>query len=163
MNVMPVISALYKYVTMLAAICCLAACSAPDSHTGPEKIVLLAGRKSHGPGDHEYIKSVRLLKVMLDNAKNIGPVRTEIHYNGWPEDPATLDDADLILVLSDGQDGDLFSPVPFMTEERMAVMERQMQRGCGYMAIHFSTFSDDAHGEKILEWGGGYFDWQDEN
>ena len=28
------------------------------------------------------------------------------------------------------------------------------------MTIHFSTFAPDKYGPQILEWGGGYFDWQ---
>lgn len=127
-----------------------------------KKIVLLAGKKSHGPGVHEYEKSVKLLKVMLDGASNVLNVRTEIHFDGWPEDPRTLDDADTIMTISDGQDGDKFSPVPWMTPERMPVIERQMQRGCGFVTFHFSTFTPDVYGRQILEWGGGYFDWQND-
>jgi len=67
------------------------------------------------------------------------------------------------MTISDGQDGpDIGYPVPFLTEERMAIMERQMKRGCGFITFHFSTFAPDQYGPKILEWGGGYFDWQDE-
>ncbi len=126
-----------------------------------KKIVLIAGEKSHEAGFHEYIKTVRLLKTMLDQS-NVKGIQTEVHLHGWPENPATLDDADLILFTSDGRDGHLFSEVPFMTPERMQVMEKQMKRGCGISLIHFSTFSTDAIGEKILAWGGGYFDWQDD-
>jgi len=126
-----------------------------------KKIVLIAGEKSHGSGDHEYIKSVRLLKTMLDQSKIEG-IATEIHLHGWPKDPETLEDADLILFISDGRDGHLYSDVPFMTEERMRVMERQMDRGCGFSLIHFSTFASDEIGQKVIQWGGGYFDWQDE-
>lgn len=128
----------------------------------PKKIVLIAGKKSHGPGVHEYEKSVKLLKVMLDNAANVSNVRTQIHFDGWPEDPRTLDDADTIMTISDGQDGDKFSPVPWMTPERMQVIERHMQRGCGFVTFHFSTFTPDVYGPQILEWGGGYFDWQND-
>ncbi len=124
------------------------------------KIVLIAGMKSHGPGVHEYLKSVKLLKVMLDESPNLGNVKTEIHFNGWPEDSRTLDTADSIVTISDGQDGDRYSPVPFMTEARMPVIEKQMRRGCGFVTIHFSTFAPDKYGPQILEWGGGYFDWQ---
>ena len=126
----------------------------------PKKIVLIAGKKSHGPGAHEYLKSVKLLKVLLDRASNLKGIRTEVHFNGWPENPATLNDADTIVTISDGQDGDRYSQVPFMTEERMKVMDRQMRRGCGFMTLHFSTFTPDRYGPQILEWGGGYFDWQ---
>ncbi|EPR68876.1 putative large multi-functional protein [Cyclobacterium qasimii M12-11B] len=118
-----------------------------------KKIVLIAGPKSHGPKAHEYIKSVRLMKTMLDNS-NVEGIATEIHFNGWPEDPLTLEDADLILYISDGRDGPLFDEVPFMTNDRMEVMKRQMDRGCGLSLIHFSTFASDEMGEKVLDWGG---------
>lgn len=124
--------------------------------------MLIAGKKSHGPEVHEYEKSVSLLKVLLDSSPNLKGVKTEFHLNGWPEDPRTLEDADTIMTISDGQDGDLFSPVPWMTPERMEVMQRQMQRGCGFITLHFSTFAPDELAPQILDWGGGYFDWQDE-
>lgn len=128
----------------------------------PKKVVILAGLKSHGPKQHEYLKSARLIKAMLDSASNVNSLNIEIHETGWPQDATTLDDADLILVISDGVDGPNGSPIPFMTPERMTIMEKQMNRGCGYAAIHFSTFADDENGKKILQWGGGYFDWQDD-
>jgi type 1 glutamine amidotransferase len=126
------------------------------------KVVLIAGKKSHGPGVHEYEKSVRLLKVLLDTSPSLRGVQAEYHLDGWPRDPRTLDDADTIMVISDGQDGDKFSPVPFMTPERMQVMEKQMRRGCGLMTFHFSTFTPDKLGPQALEWVGGYFDWQND-
>jgi type 1 glutamine amidotransferase len=140
----------------------LSAGTAASAATAPRKIVLIAGKKSHGPGAHEYVKSVKLLKVMLDRSNAARGIRTEIHFNGWPEDPTTLDTADTIMTVSDGQDGDKYSPVPFLTPERMAILEKQMQRGCGFVTFHFSTFTPDRYGEQILEWGGGYFDWQDD-
>lgn len=133
----------------------------PGSIEQSRKIVLIAGPKSHGPHAHEYIKSVRLIKTMLDKS-NVDKIISEIHLNGWPEDPSTLDDAALILFISDGRDGHLFSDVPFMTSDRMKVMQKQMDRGCGISLIHFSTFASDEIGKKVLEWGGGYFDWEDE-
>jgi type 1 glutamine amidotransferase len=42
----------------------------------------------------------------------------------------------------------------------MKAMERQIKRGCGFMTFHFSTFAPDVLAPQILEWGGGYFDWQ---
>lgn len=146
----------FPRVIVLAA---LGACAALAG--GPARIVLIAGKKSHGPGAHEYVKSVKLLKVLLDRA-NLRGVRTEVHFNGWPEDPRVLATASTIMMISDGQDGDRYSPVPFMTPERMAVMERQMKRGCGLVTFHFSTFTPDAHGAALLDWTGGYFDWQDD-
>ena len=113
-----------------------------------KKIVLLAGAKSHEAGQHEYIKTVRLIKVIFDNS-NVKNLETEIHYNGWPEDESTLEDADLILNFSDGYDGiegTPFAPVAFRTPERMKLIERLMNRGCGFITMHFSTFIRDKEG-----------------
>tara|TARA_R100000935_G_scaffold10873_1_gene21761 strand:+ start:35225 stop:36811 length:1587 start_codon:yes stop_codon:yes gene_type:complete len=130
-----------------------------------KKIILLAGAKSHQAGHHEYIKTVRLIKVMLDNS-NVENLETEIYYNGWPEDESVLYDADLIFNFSDGydgKDGTLFKPVAFRKPERMKVLESLVNRGCGFITMHFSTFIRDKEGEKVLDWGGGYFDWQGAN
>ena len=132
-----------------------------DKTPADRKIVLIAGPKSHGPGEHEYIKSVRLIKTLLDNS-NVKGIRTEIHLDGWPIDESTLNDADLILFTSDGRDGELYANVPFMQPGRIEVIEKQMKRGCGLSLLHFSTFASDDYGAKVLEWGGGYFDWQDD-
>ena len=65
------------------------------------KIVFLAGSKSHGPGEHEYEKGLRLF------AKALAPhAQTEMHLYGWPEGNSekTLDDADCIVLYADGSD-----------------------------------------------------------
>lgn len=149
-----------RYTVGLMRLVCLMLLAAVAVAAPPKKIVIIAGRKSHPPGFHEYVKSAQLLKVMLERATK--DARVELHFNGWPENPATLDTANTIIYLSDGQDGDLYNPVPFMTPERMPVIERQMKRGCGLGLIHFSTFAPDQFGPQILAWTGGYFDWQDD-
>ena len=45
-----------------------AASGAPGSDT---KVVLLAGVKSHAPGEHEYEKSLELFRHCLDTALNV--------------------------------------------------------------------------------------------
>ena len=148
-----------KYLLFLSALLFHSCIQANAPQPMSKKIVLIAGPKSHGPKVHEYIKTIRLLNVMLDQS-NIEGLVTEVHYNGWPENETTLDDADLIMVISDSQDGPYGTPAPFMTDERMATLERQMDRGCCFITFHFSTFSPDHYGKQILDWVGGYFDWQ---
>lgn len=125
------------------------------------KIAILAGYKSHPPGYHEYIKSARLIKTLLDKHTNY-PLQIAI-YHDWPGDANVLDDVKLIISISDGRDGDLFTDAVHLVPERFPVIEKQMQRGCGLVSIHFSTFAPDKYGNKILEWNGGYFDWEDDN
>lgn len=125
----------------------------------PKKIVLIAGVKTHGPGEHEYLKTVRLIKVMLDHATNLRGVKTEIHFNGWPANPATLDDADAIVVYADGSDAQEDHD-PLFTGDHWSIIQKQMKRGCGLVVLHYSTFAPARLGPQFIEWAGGYFDYE---
>jgi type 1 glutamine amidotransferase len=129
-----------------------------------KKIVLLAGKKSHGPvgnGIHDYGWSVKLLKVMLDRSNVKDHVCVEYHLGGWPSDPATLDDADAILVVSDGRDGHLYEEAPHLASpERVRLVEKQIKRGCGFLTFHFSTFAPNRYADQMLRWSGGFFQWE---
>jgi hypothetical protein len=129
----------------------------------PRKIVLLAGTVHQGPGGHpagthEYELTARLLKRSL--AEATPGAHVEIHFDGWPRDAKTLDNADTIVVISDGSDR---NPVdhPLLVGDRLEVLTKQMDRGCGLIAIHWSTFMpNDRGGPEFLQWIGGYFDYQ---
>jgi len=129
------------------------------------KIVLIAGPKSHGPvgnGIHDYPWSVKLLKVMLDNSNVAGKVAVEYHLDGWPKDDSTLDSADTIMVISDGRDGDLYEEMPpLQSPQRVARIQKQIDRGCGFLTFHFSTFAPDQYAPQVLDWSGAYFDWEE--
>lgn len=150
----------FKYLLVLILCFSTLTVAMAQSKAKTTKVAILAGLKSHPPGYHEYIKSARLLKTMLE--KNVSQkIVVDIFYD-WPSAPEALDDANVIVSISDGRDGHLFSDASHLVPERVPVIEKQMSRGCGLVAIHFSTFAPDEYGEKILEWNGGYFDWQDE-
>lgn len=124
-----------------------------------KKIILIAGEKTHGPGEHEYLKTVRLLKVMLDHAPNLKGIKTEVHFKGWPTDPATLNDADVIVVYADGSD-DKEDHDPLLVGDHWSIIEKQMNRGCGLVLLHYSTFAPKRVGSLFIEWVGGYFDYE---
>ncbi|QDU59850.1 Trehalose utilization [Planctomycetes bacterium Pan216] len=143
------------------------AATADKNATDRKKVVIIAGKKSHGPegnGIHDYPWSARLLKVMLDRSTISDQVETEFHLHGWPKDPSTLEDADTIMVISDGRDGDKYEEAPFLrSAERMKFIKTQIDRGCGFLTFHFSTFAPDSAADQVLDWTGGYFDWQGED
>src|SRR5262245_30979371 len=138
--------------------------TAPAAAEPPKKIVILAGPKSHGPvgnGVHDYGWSARLIRMMLEPSAIKNKVRVEVHLDGWPRNPRTLEDADTIMVISDGRDGDQYSEAPHLaSEERVRFMEKQMKRGCGFLTFHFSTFAPQKYAEQMLNWSGGYFQWE---
>ena len=145
---------------LVVLICFVGGCSDGGGMVEAKKIVFLAGTKSHAAGDHEYEKGLMLFKSCLDTSGNVRNIQAELYLNGWPSDPGTLDDADSIVLYSDGSDAKETNH-PFLTDERMEVIEKQMKRGCGLVVIHYSTIVPSKKaGEQFLEWVGGYFDYE---
>ena len=67
-----------------------------------KKILLIAGRPSHGPGDHEFRAGSLLLQNCLNKVKGI---KAEMHDFGWPKDDSAFDGADAVLIYADGGGG----------------------------------------------------------
>jgi type 1 glutamine amidotransferase len=130
-----------------------------------KRVVVIAGKKSHGPEGnrmHDYPWSAKLIKVMFDNSNVRDRVQVQFFRDGWPIDQSALETADCIVIISDGRDGELYSEaLQFESPERVAFVDKQMKRGCGLVTFHFSTFAPDKYAEQILEWNGGYFDWEE--
>jgi hypothetical protein len=62
--------------------------------------VLIAGKPSHGPGQHEHNAGVLLLKKCLDESGL--PIKTTVKLNAdWPS-KAELASADTVLIYCDG-------------------------------------------------------------
>jgi type 1 glutamine amidotransferase len=133
-----------------------------ESQPSAKKIVLIAGKKSHGPGVHEYELDAKLLKSCLDTAANLKGIVTETHFNGWPADPKTLDNADAIVLLSDGLDKPYpIDQHPFLKGDRLSIVQRQMRRGCGLAIIHWPLWVPEKVGkETFLSWLGGFCDYE---
>src|SRR5215212_8894251 len=64
-----------------------------------KKIVLIAGKPSHGPGDHEFRAGSLLLKKCLDGVPGISSV---VYSNGWPNVEHAFGRADAVLIYADG-------------------------------------------------------------
>ena len=123
------------------------------------KVVLLAGVKSHAPGEHEYEKGLQLLRHCLDTSLNVRHVIVEVHANGWPQDERSLDDADTIVLFSDGASKGKSHAV--VQGDHIAVLEKQMARGCGLVAIHWTlNLPSKAGNETFLRWLGGFKDFE---
>jgi type 1 glutamine amidotransferase len=126
----------------------------------PKKVVLIAGvLDDHAPGTHEYENNVLVLKHGLESSRELGDLKVEVHFDGWPAQAATLETADTIVLTSGGSDRKE-TDHPLYVGDRFAQLERQMKRGCGLVMIHWSVFHPARHHEKITEWLGGYFDYE---
>src|SRR5262245_55328786 len=66
------------------------------------KIVLVAGRQSHGPGDHEFFAGCAILMKMLQQTPGVFPVMAR---DGWPKNPKTFENARAVVFYMDGGEG----------------------------------------------------------
>lgn len=138
-----------------------AAAKPSDQVVFPRKIVLIAGPKDehHGPGTHDYEETVKTIAEALKASNVADKVVVEVVLNGWPQDSKILDDADTIFLVSAGADRNE-SEHPFLAEDRMKVLAKQMDRGCGLMMLHWSVFVPIKYEEQFTDWLGGFFDYQ---
>jgi type 1 glutamine amidotransferase len=113
------------------------------------KIVLVAGRPSHGPGEHEFFAGCALLANMLRQVPGVWPVMAA---NGWPKNPAIFDGAKAVVFYADGGGG---HPILQHLKEVSALMNK----GIGLSLLHYAVEPTKAKGEsEFLNWTGGAFE-----
>ena len=116
-----------------------------------KKIVFIAGRASHGPGDHEHRAGSMLLAKCLNTAAGDKFYAT-VYSNGWPADPTKFQNADAIVMYSDGGGGHMVNP-------HLAEVEAANARGVGVGCIHYAVeVQKGPSGDAFLKWMGGYFE-----
>ncbi len=74
----------------------------PAAAADKKKIVLVAGKPSHGPGEHEFRAGTLLLKGCLDKVPGVEAI---VITNGWPTESNAFDGAAAIVLYMDGGDG----------------------------------------------------------
>lgn len=119
-----------------------------------KKIVFIAGKPSHGPGDHEHRAGCLLLQKCLSGIPGITSV---VYSNGWPSEANAFDGADAVVIFSDGGGGH-----PAIQGNRLQVLGDLMKKGVGFGCIHYAVeVPKDRGGKEFLSWIGGYFetDW----
>jgi hypothetical protein len=118
-----------------------------------KKIVMVAGRPSHGPGDHEFNAGSLLLKKCLD--ENVPYVVTHVYRSGWPSDPTAFDNADTIMLYMDGGGG---HPL-IQTRQRLSEIDQLMKRRVGMVCAHYAVeVPKEKGGPDLLNWIGGFFE-----
>lgn len=113
------------------------------------KIVLVAGKASHGPGHHEYFAGMVLLADMLRQQKNVWPVLVR---DGWPRDARVFEGARAIVFYADGG-----KHHPILAENHADLLQRHIDAGVGFAAIHYAVNFPAAASDRIVTWLGGHY------
>jgi type 1 glutamine amidotransferase len=117
-----------------------------------KKVVMVAGKPSHGPGEHEFNAGTLLLKKCLD--ENVPQVLAVAYLSGWPADPTAFDNADAIMLYMDGG-----GQHPVATRQRLAEIDRLTKQGVGVLCAHYAVeVEKDKGGPEFERWIGGYFE-----
>ena len=121
----------------------------PAGFTG-KKIVLVAGRKSHGPGDHEFFAGTAILMDLLKQNPGVWPVMVR---DGWPKDESVFDGADALVFYMDGRGGH-----PVSQGDHLKTLQPLIDNGVGWVNMHYAVDYTPEAGETVVGWLGGYYD-----
>jgi type 1 glutamine amidotransferase len=114
------------------------------------KIVLIAGKQSHGPGDHEFFAGTAILQQLLKQNAGVWPVMCR---DGWPANQKVFEGAKCVMFYMDGRGGH-----PLLKDGRMDLVQRLIDAKCGFVNLHYAVDYPKQAGDKILNWLGGYYD-----
>lgn len=140
---------------ILSALICLLAVMpviAIGADAAPKKLILIAGKPSHGPGLHEFHAGCQLFKKCLSGVKGL---EVEVHPNHWVSDDAVLDKADAVVIYSDGGKGH-----PALQDNHKELLQKIVNRGGGLMMMHYAVecSAADTSGDDFQQWIGGAYE-----
>lgn len=114
----------------------------------PKSVLLVAGKPSHGPGEHEFPAGCDVLaKALNDSGLNL---KASVHYESWPQDEH-LAKVDAVVVYCDGNRDHLL----LGREDKLLELSN---RGVGIVFVHYAL--DGMPGlldETLLNVVGGYY------
>ena len=114
------------------------------------KIVLIAGRQSHGPGDHEFFAGTSILMKMLQQTPGVAPVMAR---DGWPKNERIFDNAKAVVFYLDGGGGH-----PLADPKKLGVIQKLIDQKTGFVCLHYAVEYRPQEGDRVIDWMGGYYD-----
>jgi hypothetical protein len=114
------------------------------------KIALVAGKMSHGPGEHEFFGGTALLMNLLKQTPGVFPVMAR---DGWPKNPKTFEGIKSVVFFMDGGGGH-----PIIQADHREVVAKLMDAGVGFVNLHYAVEYPKSQSDHILNWLGGYYE-----
>ncbi len=122
----------------------------PPKDSKATKIVLVAGRRSHGKGEHEFFAGCSVLMRLLQQTPEVFPVMAR---DGWPKNPKTFEDAKSVVFFMDGGGGH-----PIIQKDHRDVVQKLMDKGVGFVNLHYAVEYPKSQSDHVLQWLGGYYE-----
>jgi type 1 glutamine amidotransferase len=114
------------------------------------KIVIVAGKASHGPGEHEFFAGSAILMKLLKQTPGVFPVMAR---DGWPKNPKTCEGAKAVVFYMDGGGGH-----PIIQKDHRDVVQKLMDAKVGFVNLHYAVEYPKSQSDHILNWLGGYYE-----
>lgn len=137
--------------SILSALLLAFICTALSTQAATKKVLLIAGSRSHGAGEHEFRAGCLLLQSCLKGTPGLS---VEVATNGWPTSDAAFEGVSAIVIYSDGGSGH-----PAILPKRLAKLRELMAKGVGLGCAHYGVEVPKGEpGDALLDWIGGYFE-----
>lgn len=129
-------------ILFMGSVCFAQSAASPQPNLGAaalkapalsKKIVFIGGKKSHGPGEHDFPNGIPLFVAWLKAAPAFADTDVLAYTGGWPEDLAELDGAATIVCYFDGVQE---KPEPLMNADRIVYLQKLMDKGTGLICLH---------------------------
>ena len=116
-----------------------------------KKVVFVAGKPSHAPRHHEHNAGC-LLAAHLLNKHHSDKLVASVHTNGWPKDTTSFDNADAVVIHSDGG-------IRHPAARYLDVLASLRERKTGIGAIHYAVeMTPGETNDELIRCIGGAFE-----
>lgn len=114
----------------------------------PKKVLFLAGKRSHGAGQHEHRAGSLLLAKALNESQLNFDAKV---FHIWPDDEAEFDNASAVVIYADAGGR--------LNQEKLDFLNKKVKEGMGIMFLHYGVHPSKKVGnEYFIPWIGGFFE-----
>jgi len=99
----------------------------------PGKIVLIGGKKSHGPAQHDFPNGIPLLAAQIKASPTFAGIEVQAFPAGFPSDLSVLKNVSTLVCYFDGVQE---KPAPLLAPARIAQVQKLMDAGAGLVCLH---------------------------
>ncbi len=129
---------------LLALLCPFFIAATGDDNT--KHIVLIAGKRSHGSGAHEFNAGCHLLAKALNEQSGL-KVKATVVGPGWKNDKSVFEDVDTVVIYADGTKG---------IENEWEFLDVLAKKGVGMVFLHYAVHPSPEQGKQYYQpWIGG--------
>ena len=112
-------------------------------------VLMIAGRPSHGFGSHEHYAGLKILEEAVEASSD--QIDCTV-VKGWPEDASLIENADSIVIYSDGGKG-------HPAIKHLDQLTERLKQGCGFVCLHYAVeMVPGPPGDFMVEYLGGHFE-----